>query len=242
VFSYIESFAVAVILSAILLFANHLSLSKSIGRRKALSAAAGCSIAYIFVNLLPEIESAAALFRQTTKAFMPYEGAHGVTLTMMAGFLFFYALNEMIPAKRAESPGSPEDFVFWAQIAGYGGYVALIGYLLVRSLAEEEISMSIYALSMGFHFLLIEFGLRDIHQEQYDRIGRYALAGFCLAGWLVGVAVDLPKTVVVLLFGFVSGGVLAVTGIVELPKGGEGRVVPFICGAVGYAAFLIICR
>lgn len=95
---------------------------------------------------------------------------------------------------------------------------------------------------MSFHFLLVGFGLRELHPKHYDSIGRYVLAIFCLLGWFAGVMIDLPKPMVILLLGFVSGGVVSVTGIVELPKGKEGKVVSFMTGALGFAAFLIVCR
>jgi len=54
--------------------------------------------------------------------------------------------------------------------------------------------------------------------------------------------IDLPQPVVILLFGFVSGGVVSVTGIVELLKGKEGKFIPFLTGAFSYAALQIISR
>ena len=54
--------------------------------------------------------------------------------------------------------------------------------------------------------------------------------------------IDLPKPVVILLFGFVSGGVVSVTGIVELPKGKEGKFILFMTGAFSYATLLIISQ
>ena len=60
--------------------------------------------------------------------------------------------------------------------------------------------------------------------------------------WLIGVMIDLPQPVVILLFGFVSGGVVSVTGIVELLKGKEGKFIPFLTGAFSYAALQIISR
>ena len=236
------SFLTAIVLAAIFMLTGRFSIEKTLGRRRALSAAAGASVAYIFVNLLPEIETIAMMFHHEAKSFLPYEGAYGVNLAMMLGFVFFYGLDEMRPLPTGSTEKNRDRVAFWVQILGYGGYICLIGYLLVRSLAEEELSRLLYAVSMSMHFSLIGFGLRDVHKEDYDRIGRYVLAGFCLAGWLVGTIVELPKFVVMLLFGFVSGGVLSVTGIVELPKGEEGRFIPFLSGAVAYAAFLIIFR
>ncbi len=240
-FRHWDTFIVAVGLATFLLLAGHLSLAEKTGRRNALSAAAGGSIAYVFISLLPEIENATVLFRQATHSFMPFEGIHGVNLAMLAGFLSFYTLAGIVPAER-DSGQAAQNLAFWAQILGYGGYIALIGYLLVRSLTAVEQPLLFYAISMSFHFLLVGFGLRELHPKHYDRIGRYVLAAFCLLGWLVGVMTDLPKPAVILLFGFVSGGVVSVTGIVELPKGKEGKTIPFMVGAVGFAAFLMVCR
>jgi hypothetical protein len=229
-------------LASVLMMAGRLSLAKTMGRRRALSAAAGGSVAYIFIALLPEIEAGKEIYRQATHAFMPYEGLFGVNLAMMIGFLFFYALAEMMPSAREESQTNSWNLAFWAQILGYGGYICLVGYLLVHSLVEVKESLFLYALSMSLHFLLVGFGLRDIHRENYDRIGRYVLAGFCLAGWVVGTVIEVAKPLVIILFGFVSGGVLSVTGIVELPKGKEGRFAYFLSGALAYALFLISFR
>ncbi len=241
-FLHLDTFVVAAGLATFLLLAGHLSLAETTGKRNALSAAAGGSIAYVFISLLPEIENAAMLFRQETYSFMPFEGVHGVNLAMLAGFLSFYALAEIAPAELESGQQVAQSRAFWGQVLGYGGYIALIGYLLVHSLDAVEGSLLLYAISMSFHFLLVGFGLRELHQKHYDSIGRYVLAAFCLLGWFAGVMIDLPKSLVVLLFGFVSGGVVSVTGIVELPKGKEGKVGPFIAGALGFAFFLMVCR
>lgn len=204
-----------------------------------MSVAAGASVAYIFVKLLPELEEIAILFRHETKYFMPYEGAYGINIAMMLGFLFFYGLDEMSLGQAEACEKDRDKMAYWLKVLGYGGYIGLIGYLLVRSLMEEETSRLFYVLSMSMHFFMIGFGLRDIHKENYDRIDRYLLSGFCLFGWLIGIMFELPKPFIMILFGFVSGGVISVTGIVELPRDKEGKFVPFLIGATAYAAFLI---
>ena len=241
VLSLWNTFLIALWLAILLMLAGRFSLAKTASRRRSLSFAAGGSIAYIFVKLLPEIENAAVIFRQATHTFMPFEGVYGVNIAMLAGFLSFYALAEMAPEENKFGQKNSQNLVFWAHLTGYGGYIALIGYLLVRSLNPAE-SLCFYTLSMSFHFLLVGFGLRSLYQQSYDCLGRYVLAAFCLIGWSIGVMIDLPKTIVILLFGFVSGGVVSVTGIVELPKGREGKFIPFMTGAVSYAALLIISR
>ena len=239
----IETLMVALVLSSILLLTGKFGFAEKIGSRRALSMAAGGSLAYIFIDLLPEVNAAATLFRNSRLTSLPYDGVYGVNVAMLVGFLCFYALAEMTTPRAHHGQAHKATMkVFWAHTIGYGAYIGVIGYLLVHSLAEVEESLFLYALSMSLHFMLVGFGLRDLHAAEYDRIGRYVLVVFCLGGWLTGVLFDLPKPFVVVLFGFVSGGVIAVTGIVELPKNSEGRFSPFIAGALGYALFLVSCR
>jgi len=238
--SLLASLVVAALLSAVFLLPVRLIGEAGKGRRKLLSAAAGGSIAYIFVKLLPEIETAGLVFRREGAHFLPYQGVYGVNLAMMLGFLFFYVLDELLPARRGEVRVVPGKLAFWTQTACYGGYIALVGYLLVHSISgTEEVSVS-YALSMCLHFLLIAFALEEVHGENYDRIDRFCLAGACMGGWALGALFNLPRLVLIPLFGFVSGGVVSITGLVELPRGQEGRVVPFVAGALGYAVLLIL--
>jgi hypothetical protein len=61
--SFLESFIVALVLAGVLMLVGHLSLAEKRGRRRALSAAAGGSVAYIFIALLPEIEAVKEVFR-----------------------------------------------------------------------------------------------------------------------------------------------------------------------------------
>lgn len=234
------SFFLAVLLSCTFFFPVWGLAERLKGRRRVLSAAAGSSIAYIFIMLMPEIEKAGAAFRQEGVQFLPQQGTYMVNAAMMLGFVFSYALGEIMPAR--ESPDRLRRYKrgFWVQVAGYGAYIALIGYLLVHSISGEEQTSRFYALSMFLHFLLIAFAFRDAHGENYDRIGCFFLSGSCIVGWLLGSLLSLHTVILIPLFGFVCGGMVSVTGRVELPKGEEGRAVPFISGALGYALFLVL--
>jgi hypothetical protein len=55
-----------------------------------------------------------------------------------------------------------------------------------------------------------------------------------------GLAFALPDPVTGFLLGLVAGGVMANTVISELPRQRQGRLVPFVLGAVVYAFFLLL--
>jgi hypothetical protein len=236
-----ETLPVVILFSAIFLFGGKLRAPVSAIRRNAVSVGAGASVAYLFIMLLPELENAGAVFREhSSHLALPYQGHYGLHLATMFGFLIFYGLDEMVAVKQGAEAESAVGEPFWAHMAGFGSYAWIVSYLLVRSLDDGEGSLLVYAIAMGLHFLLCAHSLREDHGAGYDRIGRWLLAACSLGGWLSGVLIELPKSVVVILFGLVAGGVLVNTMIMELPRNQKGKFIPFLIGAVAYAALLIV--
>jgi hypothetical protein len=213
----------------------------SIVRKNAVSLGAGASVAYLFIQLLPELENAGNVFRGATSHLaLPYHGQYGLHLATMLGFLVFYGLDEMVSGKEDDATESSPGFSFWAHMVGFGSYAWITSYLLVRSLDKGDSSLLIYAIAMGLHFLLCAHSLREDHGISYDRIGSRLLAVCSLGGWLCGLLLPLPKHVAVILFGIVAGGVLVNTMLMELPRHQKGKFVPFLIGAAAYAALLIV--
>jgi hypothetical protein len=238
-----QTFSAALLFAAVFLFGGRLYAPVSILRKNAVSLGAGASVAYIFIQLLPELENAGAVFRSATSHLaLPYQGQYGLHLATMIGFLIFYGLDEMVSVRQAETSETTEKAIgeaFCAHMAGFGSYAWITSYLLVRSLEKGEGSLLIYAIAMGLHFFLCAHSLREDYGDSYDRIGSRLLAGCSLGGWLCGVLLDLPKSVVVILFGLVAGGVLVNTMIMELPRHQKGKFIPFLIGAAVYATLII---
>ena len=74
----------------------------------------------------------------------------------------------------------------------------------------------------------------------YDHRGAFLLALASLAGWVSGLALDVPKPSLFYLVAFVCGGVVVNTSIAELPKEREGRHRYFVTGAMVYTVLLLI--
>ncbi|MDA1072759.1 MAG: hypothetical protein O2825_15385, partial [Proteobacteria bacterium] len=60
-----------------------------------------------------------------------------------------------------------------------------------------------------------------------------------LAGWLLGVAWELPEAAVSLIFAFLTGSVIMNVIKDELPAEHDSRVLPFVLGAGLYAAIVL---
>ncbi len=242
----IAALVAVVLFAAIFVFGGKLHKLAWIRRhhRKALSFGAGVSVAYVFIHLFPELEAAREVFiRITEHRNLPFP-EHRVYLSAMIGFMFFYGLDHMVAWSRKagekrlqkEKGRSP---IFWLHIGGFALYAWLVSFLMVHYIEEEAVPIALYAVAMGFHFLLSEHSLRHEHASLFDRAGKYVLAIAPLAGWVMGILLDLPKSMIITLLGVVSGAIIMNTLIMELPKEKEGKFWPFLAGGILYTAILL---
>jgi hypothetical protein len=239
--------AAVVLFAAIFFFGGKLNKPTWIRHhhRKALSFGAGVSVAYVFIHLLPELEAAREVFiRITEHRNLPFP-EHRVYISAFIGFILFYGLDHMVvwSRKAGEKKHQKEEGrkqIFWLHIGGFAVYAWLVSYLMVHHVEEEPVPIALYAVAMGFHFLLSEHSLRHEHASLFDRTGRYVLAIAPLAGWVMGILLDLPKSMIITLLGVVSGAIIMNTLIMELPKEKEGKFWPFLTGGILYAAILLL--
>jgi len=218
-------------------------LGASPSRRAWLSAAGGTAIAYVFVDLLPEMQRMQEIFSTaaTGRAF-PFPH-YRVYTAALAGFVFFYALENLAAATRpADSEAAEQDrpSVYAFHVGGFALYCGLMAYLLREDADSRALAIWPYGLAMFCHFWIVDHSLRQEHGRRYDRSGRWVIAGAILVGWLVaamGVGSDL---IVPTLMGIIAGGVVINSVKDELPEKGHGRVGPFVAGAFGYALLLLM--
>jgi hypothetical protein len=93
---------------------------------------------------------------------------------------------------------------------------------------------------MGMHIFMVACNLSSHYREAYDRRGAFLLALASFAGWASGLALDIPRPILVNLVAVVAGGVILNASIAELPKEREGRYWYFLAGAAAYTALLLI--
>jgi hypothetical protein len=218
-------------------------LGASPSRRAWLSAAGGTAIAYVFVDLLPEMQRMQETFSAAAagRAF-PFPH-YRVYTSALVGFVLFYTLENMAAATRTDRDEKGEQdrpLVYWLHIGGFAVYCSLMGYLLREDADSRELSLVPYGLAMFCHFWIVDHALRAEHGPPYDRTGRWMLAGGILAGWALAAARLSSDFVVPTLMGLIAGGVVINSVKEELPEKGQGRVAPFVMGAFGYALLLLL--
>jgi hypothetical protein len=216
------------------------------GHRRFLSFAAGVSIAYTFVHVLPALHEIRGLQTHAPNESMMFP-EHGVYLWTMAGFIVFYGLETMAVA-RSVLPGLAADASGatgaapqrpWMHMGGFALYTGLLTYMMVWT-GKDGPALGLFALAMGLHLFMIASTLGRHYPGLYQRRGAWLLALASLAGWAAAATLVLPLVWVLNGVAFAMGGVVVNAAIAELPKEKEGRYWSFVAGAVSFTALLLI--
>jgi hypothetical protein len=232
------------VFAGIFLFGSALHLRRSRSRVAAVSAAAGASCAYVFVQLLPELgEAKEAFVEATVHGRLPFP-EYRIYVSALVGFVFFYGLEHLTSwserTGRKSAPGYDSgDPVYLLHIGGFAAYGWLVSYTMVRGPDRTPVFVALYALAMGLHFLSLERALVEEHADLYHRPGRHILAGAVLAGWASGALFELSRPLILTATGFIAGSVVMNNLISELPGDRNGRYWPFALGAAAYAVLVV---
>ncbi|ELY35948.1 hypothetical protein [Natronorubrum tibetense] len=239
-------------LAAVHVGAGRLEFLRGMPRSRWLSLCGGISVAYVFVHLLPEVtehQSRVVEALEPTNVVLAATHERSLFIAALVGFTLFYGLEQIVRRSRrgsdSETSGGERTIqgvsgVFWIHVGSFALYNGLIGYLLLHREETGVSSLVLYAMAMGVHFVVNDYGLREHHRATYDRIGRWLLAGSILGGAAVGALVGVPELVLSLLLAFLAGGVILNVIKEELPADRESRFWAFAAGLVGYTIILLL--
>lgn len=239
----IDSLIVVLILALVHLYVKELRRI-GVGRRNALlSAGAGASLAYVLMRILPKLadmqDSLMAGIVTSMRGFLE----HHAYLIAMAGLVVFYGVSR-VSAHGASGAGSvsPRHYrlALISTVVGYGAYSLLIGYLIVERLHIGLFSTALIAIGMGTLFLVSDQGLRKKWPDDYDDWIRWVLTGALMAGWALGVWVDVSPNIVALWYAFLAGLMLMATIGEKLAIEESGSFWPFLAGVASFTALLLI--
>lgn len=234
---YPYTLAAALVLASVCVFGSRLRARPH--DRNWVSIAGGVSVSTVFIDLLPEISE-----RQAGFSTGPHRGAalfpeQAIYLAAMAGFVLFYGLEYLLAAS-ASGDGEPGVVFSSFRLTAFAGYSSLIAYLLIHNLWKGPASLALYTLAMAFHLLLVDHSLAQSSYGRYETRERWVLALAVLVGWCAGMLTSIPEQWLARITGFVCGGVIMNTLVVELPQGRGGRFWLFVFAAAAYTVVLIV--
>lgn len=206
------------------------------------SAAAGVSVAYVFVDLLPELAAQNRVLREAGGESLQFAEQRIYVLALLS-FVVMYGLEHLVLARREQRRHAIEhrqrDAVYWLHLIGFAAYGALIGSLLVEREERGLLSLAVYTFTMAVHFVVVNHSLSEGHGELYRRQGHWVLAASVLIGWGLGRIEPLSDAVFARLFALLAGGVVITSLRAELPDDRRGRFWPFCISAVGFSLLLM---
>ncbi|MEH1807147.1 hypothetical protein [Nostoc sp.] len=169
----------AIALAIIHLYSGKLQFIRAKPRSRWLSFGSGVSVAYVFVQILPELSKAQITLQSSLNIGLAFL-EHHVYLVALLGLAVFYGLERFANKSRQRNQKAGKGDVtaldvFWIHIASFAVYNALIGYLLVHREESSIKSLLFYFFAMALHFVVNDNGLRENHKQIYDRIGRWLL-------------------------------------------------------------------
>ena len=160
-------------------------------RRRYISAAAGISVAYIFIDVLPELESQRKVVVEASGGKELFFAEQRIYMLALLSFIVMYGLQHMVLANRNNRRETLEagdaDAIYWLQLFGFVAYSALIGYLLVERGERGNLALATYTFAMAVHFLIVDHSLTEEHGGAYGWRGRCLLAASAFAGWCIAV-------------------------------------------------------
>jgi hypothetical protein len=200
-------------------------------RWQALSA--GVAVAYVFVNIIPELEEHRPIVAGSAMG-MGLDAEKRIYLWGLTGLIAFAGLSRLRFAQRSHG------IVFWGAMTGWGIYMLLIGYLLLHRENPSVSSLWLFIFAMGLHIFMLDNELMERFEGSYEPWGRMLLICCLLLGWEMGVVDALPENLTSRLFAFVAGGVIITSAHEELSVERSGHFAWFAFGAAAYAVVLML--
>ena len=242
----ILSFLGVLALSAVHLFSRYLRFLDGPPRNRFLSVAAGISVSYVIMRLLPGVSEGQRIISEKVSPdfFHQGQGQNLAYLVVLLSFVFFYGMQEFaIHSKerggKVVGESKPAPNVYKIHITTYSILNLLIGYLLLDLLKEGIMAFAFYVLAMFLKFIVNDHALHKLHQEYYGQTGRWVLFFAVTLGWLLSLTLKNSETVVGLVKAFIAGGALLNVLKEELPEGKENDFVAFATSGLGFAFVLL---
>ncbi|WP_218958943.1 hypothetical protein [Salinimonas marina] len=192
-------------------------------------------MAYVFIQVFPEMAEVQEAFSDHDGLLIALE--HQAYLIALIGLCLFYGLEKLIKSARQNEQQAEHKRLtaFGVHLASFAIYNGLIGYLLVHREEPDLTGLLFYALAIGLHFLVNDFGLRKHHQQRYHHYGRWILACSIVVGWLIGLMTAIHELLIHGLFAFLAGSIILNVLKEELPDERKSRFLPFMGGVIVFA-------
>ncbi|WNS80480.1 hypothetical protein RRU94_23770 [Domibacillus sp. DTU_2020_1001157_1_SI_ALB_TIR_016] len=232
------SLALAIGFAVLHFSAKYMVFLKRVPRSRFLSFAGGIAVSYVFVHLLPDLNTHQQVLEKAQNGLLRFIENHAYLMALM-GLALFYGLEEVVSQSTKKKETKSSSGIFWLHVGVFFFYNMLIGYLLIQETFDQVFGMLFYFLALSVHFMTIDQSMREAHQDVYDQYGRWILIFAVLVGWALGALTELKEAVVSTMVAFLSGALILNVLKEELPKESESSFGAFAAGLIIYSALLL---
>lgn len=196
--------------------------------RRTLSAAGGIAVAYVFVELLPELAEGQAAVEG--RGLLPFLERH-VYLFALVGLIVAFGNQRFALTHASDRAGVA------IGTAAIGGL--LVGYALGDSEGSAR-DVALFTVALGLHYLIVDHGLAEQYPDEYRRVGRFVIAGSVVVGGAIARVIALDEAALAIVLALIAGGIVLETFRHELPQAGRVDFWFFLLAAVGYSGLLLV--
>lgn len=227
----------ALVLAATLAFGPDIRALLRPHARSLQSFGGGVGLAYVFLQLFPEIDNVHA-----------WLGEH-VHIVTLASFLLFFALETWLILRFRSHASTPDNdarhedtppSVFWLHIGIMFFYISMVVFTLPHDVAEDFLFALVSGAAIGIHLVYKDFLLRTHARDEYQARGRVLLAAAPLLGWVAHRLVQPSEVVLDLVIAVMAGVLLQSVFRDELPRPGMASLGWIVAGVATFAALALI--
>lgn len=197
----------------------------------------GVAVAYVFVQLLPELAAGGDTLSDTAindYAPTPLVEA-GLFLVALVGAILFYSID-VISTERSTLRVD----LYWVHLSAFGAISAIYAYTMPFLLTTGVGYALLFTVAIGAHVLLGDRTLARAHPLLFRHEDRWVgIVGVVLGFSAALVLPPASDLVLASATAVLGGGLLITTFREELPQASKARLVWFLVGALVMTALLI---
>jgi hypothetical protein len=216
-----------------------------------LSLFGGVTAAYVFLDLLPNLEQAGVYLQEVFGAnflVIVYEDA--IFLVVFVGFLVFFVLEHFAQSSRVKNQALTQQQygqtvadrrVFIVHFINYAFMNLVLSYLLLFEFEAGLLAGVLFVFAIALHLFITNDSMVEHYKHYQVKVGRYIAALLPLAGWAASVMFPEHLGEVYILLAFISGTILYTSIKNEIPSAARKQSLAlFLVGAVFYTVLLIV--
>jgi zinc transporter ZupT len=216
--------ALGILIGIVHFFSENIRPPEGRVRNRVVSFAAGISIAYLFLKLLPETYRAASLLEEWVFAFL------------LAGFAIFH-LVEKFTYKHAERDKLMRELKEIHSVSFFIYYFT-VGIVLEGFMSLGPLDGILFAVPVGLHAALSSASLSEIHGDMRESLlAKIVLSFSTILGVAFAAFVRVPGLALNILVSLIAGVMLYIIVKEFLPEGERGQPVFFVIGLVLFSVF-----